>query len=545
MKNKTHKKNKNSGHKNSGHKNSGHKKISGHKKTLKRGGAPGQPKISFAYVYYIISYADLINMAEDTRTRFLQYFNRKDQECNCRSLGTSLEECNYPDPGMQPAIPINANQEIVLVLKYNKIVENNIQEEDILGHAIIDNSQIFNKIIGIFSVCQENPAKTGYGSVIFNTILTYLEVKYSTSDIANHYILWLAVLVDNVQFEKVSHIYTSAGFKYPFITFKTPFNFNYPNAAVSLVRNLKEVVVDESSTITAYHKTLSSRYQYIQKRAMGNEYTYKLLFKLDKSVILKGRLFPYLDLNSTISSFSSDPNLGLFREFGGSFKIYNSEIFKDHIVYKLSFETIDNSIIDFTVGDEFEVNIKPNSFTFHSHPFGFYRFYNIIIATPSGADARCIINSFYNTHGQFHILMTVEGIYIMSLHPDAIKLFNDIKSHLMQEQLNIISDIYEYPFAMRAFDWTNPIGDDKNMVPLHLAKYFEWFAIQNKIYLRGKELLNVQFFYWKEINKDTIFSVDIPSIYGSCIVPSNECAMIPRVMGPEYNEFNISTDIPM
>jgi len=511
---------------------------------IKKGGAPGEIKFNFAYIYHIVTHQDLMNLAEPFRSNFNAYIRRKDDECNCISLNTN--PCNYTDA----TIPIiNENQELIIFLKYDDIakIETFTNFDNILGHAILDYTLLQTRnIIGIFNVCLENTAKRGYGSVIFNLILTYLELKIP---LELNPILWLGILVDNVEFNKVSYIYTSAGFELPFITFKYPFG-NFPIEIISLIKNLRKFIVDELTSVISYHKTLSMRNQYLLKKNTP-DFRYIFSFKYDKSFIVKARLLPYLDVTGQMTGLSSDPTIGLFREFSGSLKIYNSELTDSDIIYKLSFDTMENSQIDMTVGEQLKVNINPNSFTYHTHPIGGYRYLNVLIAPPSGPDFLYFLIRSFNLDqlyppAQSHTVITLEGIYILSLHSNAIKNYNQIKQHILQNLSNesqfrdYINQTYDYPVGNRAFDWTvGLLGDDKTIIIQSIQRYIDWFNIQNKLFLNGMELFNNQFISWSQLDKNKLFQINIPSIYGSCIVPSSEYKVISDLLGPQYNDFNI------
>ena len=486
-------------------------------------------------------------MPEAFRSNFNAYIRGKDDKCTCKSLNTT--PCNSTDV----TIPIiNENQELVLFLKYSDIlnIETFNNFDNILGHVILDYSLLQTKnIIGIFNVCLEKTEKTGYGSIMFNLVLTYLELKYP---LEINPILWLGILVDNVEFDKISYIYTSAGFELPFITLKTPFGI-YPFEIVSLVKNLRNFIADELSSVISYHKTLSMRYKYVSKRT-NPDFIYTFSFKFDKSFMHKARLLPYLDIKGEISGASSDPNLELFREYGGSLKIYNSEIVNSDIIYKLSFETVIAGNIDLTVGETLSVRIPDTSFTYHTHPIGGYRFLNILIAPPSGPDMfSFMLDAFNQNQTQIptlnHMVITLEGIYITSLHSDVIKNYDKVKVYIINQlqqdygkNQNYFNQIYDYPLKDREFIWgsTSVLGDDKNIITQSIQKYMDWFNIQNKIFLGGVEFFDNIFVSWSQLNKNKFFNVNILPVYGSCIVPYEEGAIISQLLGPQYNDFNIS-----
>ena len=503
----------------------------------------GDPKFNFAYVYQIITNIDLAQMDPRIRDGFYRYFHQKEDECNSRATGQSF--------ATDPSLPlINDNQQIILMVKYDTVVDLRylIDFSLILGHAILDFSiETTRNIIGIYSVCLEKTEKTGYGSVIFNLILTYLELKYLPT--INPF-LWLGVVVDNSEFDKVSYIYTSFGFAKPFITFNTPFGPHHTEL-VSLIKPLRHTIIDESTAKLSYHKTISMKNQYTLKKT-DPAYTYKFKFVFDKSFILKARLLPYIDVHGQITNKSSDVDKGIFREMSGSLKIYNSEIFSDgDVVYRLSFETIENSTINVRTGEMYAAtNIADNAFSYHTHPFGAYRGRNTLIGSPSSEDMAFCFMRFLNYVNnqeplQCHLVITLEGIYIISLSDYTILYFDAIKQRYLPylQDPNFVQNfnsIYEYPPANRYFDWSiTPLGDDVTIVNNAIQSYLTWFNIQNKlVFQNDNDLFKLQFFPWKVINKNNRFEISIPSIYGSCIVPSDDYNIISYLLGPDYTEFN-------
>jgi hypothetical protein len=497
----------------------------------------GSAKINFGYSYLIINYTQLLAMPDPERANINHYIRTKDAECNCRAL--SINPC----PAVTDNTPIiNQNQELILILKYNSIVSINsagaagaamLQQllDNILGHAILDYTFLPSKnIIGIFSICLEQPAKPGYGSVIFNIVLTYLEF---TKPKDTH--LWLGIDLNNTEFLKVLHVYTSFGFRFPFISNTNPFDPTGQtiNPIVGLFKRIGDNVPDESTTTTEYNKVSDMANQYLYKKS-NPSHACEISFKFDKSVILKSRLWCYLGINNqqfTISPESSDPSLGIYREYGGSYKIYNSEIISGKVCYKLSFETMTNWEINVAIGEKLEVQVPASSYTYHVHPLGGYRHVNILIGPPSGPDIEYFLFSLASVYDttvstQFHTVIAIEGIYILSLHLDAIERIDHLKTVITQlssTQNSLITTTYEYPLSFRAFDWTNPssFGSDPSIVETNISNYITWFNGKNRE-ITGYNLIKLEFIPWKRLDKNTIFKINVPSIVDQCFPHSDD-----------------------
>jgi hypothetical protein len=500
----------------------------------------GGPKINFAYVYFAISYDDYISLPNIAAIN--THFVTKDTECNCRAV--TAANCPVPDVS-KPFI--SPGQELIIVMKYLDILK--IQSDknqllgllnEILGHAIIDYNH--KPLVCIFSVCLEKTEKVGYGAVIFNTILTYLEFKYQHEPDVN---IWLAVDLLNTQFSKVAYIYVSAGFKNPFLTISYPFG-NYSRPLLSLSKHLHEFTTDESSTKVMYDKIIDLYTQW--QTTQGNS-ACKILFTFDKTVILRGRQLPYLiitDLGKEINPNKAHPAFNYHHEYAGSFKIYNSSRVLqggvDRICYNLSFSTIKNQEglntgIEYEIGTTSSVEFPPVSYSYHVHPLVTYRQANVLIAPPSGSDFQAFMNRFlfYTAKDPaptlFHSVFTLEGIYIISLHPDFINYSDHVRVTAPDMQVLITKfQIYEYPYVQRYLDWnTNNDWSNPLIVSSAISTYFDWFSKRNK------EILGIDIFYlfyvsWKDLDKNTKFDIPIPKIYGNCFTDSNDYNSIKYVL---------------
>jgi hypothetical protein len=149
-------------------------------------------------------------------------------------------------------------------------------------------------------------------------------------------------------------------------------------------------------------------------------------------------------------------------EISGSFKI--NKINKD-LVY--IFEIDDKSVIK---GKQDEVNVSESLYNFHSHPYNSYIKHNVKLAWPSGQDyiAFLTTNIEYNT--MFHIITTLEGLYIISIS----------KFYVNKVNKNMIPFIQKnYNFCYKKGDtiswYLDKISDiTYNNMPLFNVNYLSW-----------------------------------------------------------------------
>ena len=534
------------------------------KSSTRRKKIGGSPKINFAYTYLLITYEDIINNNLIVLNKYITY---KSKICNCLAIQeksmcdkipfeplSQINAFKKLNPKLSNArltkIPGTSNilndtsQKLILVMKYDivqqisqdiQLLETQPILQQILGHTIInEKTHNSNNVIAIYDVCLHQIDKIGYGSVLFNLTLICIDVKYSQ---VPNLILWLGIRTENIQFAKVAYIYTSAGFKDPYITNIDPWNQKLDFDFISLNKFANYYVSDENVTVINYNKTMDLYNQYQKMKKDINE-TCKLYFTLDKSAILRLRMFPYLGVEGITNISESD----LQRECSGIFKIYNSYIDNNgNYVYKLSLETLsENKGIKYIVGGQEEVYIEKSAYNFHTHPISLYVKYNVLIGTPSGADIYNFLKDSIYSGTQFTGVISIEGIYIVSLTPFFIKNVLQKKDNLLAfvQQPNFeekIRNIFEFPFSQRFFSWKTDSDLPVNAVALKIQEYLNWFRnadnLLNSFAVGGGQIFKIQIFPWKQLNKNTLIQINYSSIFNNCFANSNSAEILKKIHG--------------
>jgi hypothetical protein len=133
----------------------------------------------------------------------------------------------------------------------------------------------------------------------------------------------------------------------------------------------------------------------------------------------------YLYNNTRFIKFNFG-NISEQREISGEFILSNhkSNIFE--------IEINQNSIIK---GDKESAEYVKSFGTFHTHPYDAYKKYNVCIAWPSADDYISFLYMYGLCYSGFHIVSTLEGIYLISLKKyippqKIIKNFNKIKDNV-------------------------------------------------------------------------------------------------------------------
>ena len=145
-------------------------------------------------------------------------------------------------------------------------------------------------------------------------------------------------------------------------------------------------------------------------------------------------------------------------------------------------------------GKEFDIDIVEGLYNFHSHPKNAYKEYNVKLGWPSAQDYVGFLLAIREDNTVFHMVITLEGIYILSLSKDwscnKDRLYND-------EIIKIIKTQYDISY------------ENGNTIKEYLKKV-------NKIKYEKKVLFNVQFLPWK--NADKVFTLPYPKTKNNCII---------------------------
>lgn len=111
------------------------------------------------------------------------------------------------------------------------------------------------------------------------------------------------------------------------------------------------------------------------------------------------------------------------KEVSGGFCIGNIHKTKGGIIFEFN---IDKKLV--RIDKDEEAQIAPSKYNFHTHPFQAYINNNVDYAWPSAADFNAFLYSVNEYGTIFHILGSVEGIYVISLSKDICNKNGEIPS---------------------------------------------------------------------------------------------------------------------
>lgn len=464
----------------------------------------GGAKFNFAYTFLSITPAEL-----QGKDGFIAYIKTKSQGCACledRVPGCDADRGPIIGPGQALAIAIKYDAYNTVMSDLTKLNEPHIQAK-ILGHAVLARSP-HSSLIGIYGICahRESTQLKPYGSVLLNILLTGIRIMRHNAPVGGY---WLGINLNNPSLTKLVHLYTSFGFKHPFVTKIDPFGNTLPFYVLMLTNFNQEHIPFEGETRITFNKSMDIIH-HLRAVARAPDYVPKMTFNIDKSLILSLRLFPYLGTNGIRPIRERETQ----REYAGTLKIYSSTIVDNKVIYTISNDTLPtNHAIKYIEGTQEHTPIpEDKSFSFHSHPISLYLKFNVCIGPPSGTDIYFLLFNALKYFGRFTMVTSIEGLYIISLSEHYLKTLltkEDIKTKLAEIVANkdrIIAET-DFPFAGRRYNWdTHGEGDlDRTIVDAAITRYLE--------FINSKRMVEVQIIRWADLTKSKNITISYPFIY--------------------------------
>jgi hypothetical protein len=186
--------------------------------------------------------------------------------------------------------------------------------------------------------------------------------------------------------------------------------------------------------------------------------------------------------------------------------------------FKLNFENNNTFILDVDElsvqkGEKESAEFIQSFGTFHTHPYDAYKKYNVCIAWPSADDYISFLYMYGLCYSGFHIVSTLEGIYVISLkkniNPEKIiKDFKKIKKNI------------EYHHGVDYPETDNYCNIEDEKINLKkIKKYVK--RINNK----GK--FNLVFILWKDCMKP--FSLKYSNIDQNCLLSTEQADFLKKI----------------
>jgi hypothetical protein len=159
--------------------------------------------------------------------------------------------------------------------------------------------------------------------------------------------------------------------------------------------------------------------------------------------------------------------------------------------------TIEINHDDMIKGDEVGVDIVPGLYNFHTHPRNAYKIYNVKLGWPSGQDYIGFLLAFVEDDTIFHIVATLEGIYIISIHKDWF-----VNKKFTEKIGDFINKNYTFSYK------------EGDTIDGYLNK------INNIKYNDSDRIFIVKFFPWEKA--DNVFTISYAKVYDKCFTCEKE-----------------------
>jgi hypothetical protein len=240
---------------------------------------------------------------------------------------------------------------------------------------------------------------------------------------------------------KKSDIYIKAGFDNPHISNKSLLKHRFHTTGVAFTKPNLSKKIDES--------TVRNKLQYASKK-QGNVCNIHAKFTLTAVDYLK-------EINN--------PNKKNQKELAGSLIVSKVVNKGGKLVFELSPDP--HSVV---TGDNEEVDAVWSRYNFHTHPKKAYENHGVVRGWPSSQDYVGFLG--LNNHTIFHTVVTLEGIYVISLSPEWTGKMKDIDK--------------TYVFKNYDINHESPITFNQYVNKINAKKY------------KGKQLFIVNYLPWRD-----------------------------------------------
>lgn len=436
---------------------------------------------------------------------------------------------------------INLNLNITYNNGFNSLLDDfkdgTIYNES-LGHCYFTWDKKQN-ICGIWDVCLHKlRAGIGLGSKLMEAILDIL-----LTHLPDDTILWLGIDMRNKNFYKVASLYAKFGFKSPLISDTDPFGNNWietlPYGFISMKR-----INDYIDPLDINRESVLTHIKYIRRNFININNIGNIITDIDNddtfmddsnlSCTLNMRFnksfAKWLKRLSLSGSSLNENGTVTQKEISSSFFLDNP---KENSNGKIIWEIIRDKKVEKKFGKEEEVNVEQARYNFHTHPREAYLSNKVKIGYPSWPDYLAFLTmSLYNEIKTiFHCVITIEGIYTISITDFWINNFNRLQ--------NLIGEIIHTKDSKKIVQINKQTQDAiinnigvPNVFPRDDIKtteqagkiYSEYInnigniIHDNNGFVYSNPVFHVSFNTWDEIINGQVISIYYPTLYKQCFI---------------------------
>ena len=203
----------------------------------------------------------------------------------------------------------------------------------------------------------------------------------------------------------------------------------------------------------------------------------------------------------TISAKLSDKSIKYLKNMcdDGFTKNKNGKMSQKEMAGNMCLKKINNELVhtieinndSIIYGEEFGVKIVDGIYNFHSHPRNAYKKYNVELGWPSAQDYIGFLLASIEDGTIFHLVISIEGIYIISLSKEWA-----IKKHSIDKKIG--------EFIQKNYNFCYKQGNT-----------IEWYLNKvNAIIYKNNQLFTVQYLSW--VDSHNIFTLPYTKIGDNC-----------------------------
>ena len=270
-------------------------------------------------------------------------------------------------------------------------------------------------------------------------------------NIPNDVTVWVGIPVENRNILELIETYSIFGFKNPYVCRTSPLGQEFPSYGLCLLKP-NNVTEPEDSNEAKYILD-----QFVKREQQNCQISLKFSDKALRHLKQMSKIGSTLNKDNSISQ----------KEIAGSFKLEKS---LGDSVFSLKINK--KSIIS---GEEQTVKVVDSIYNFHTHPVEAYKTNGVKIGWPSAQDYIAFLASAKINGTILHAIVSVEGVYILSIGNHWINRISEIGSSVktfINKEYNIKS------YSGRDVDW-------------YINKV-------NSLYYEGFPIFFVQFFRWED-----------------------------------------------
>lgn len=149
----------------------------------------------------------------------------------------------------------------------------------------------------------------------------------------------------------------------------------------------------------------------------------------------------------------------------------------------------DKSVV---TGDKDGIDGFEDKVTYHTHPYPTYIDFDAKYAWPSKTDYTSMLDTFSHGKGVIHIVVGVEGIYVVSLGDYWCDNIGELKKFTKAKDKS-------YRFLMKELDAEYPYTKKSKKVPFNTP--YEFTRHANSQTINGQQVMITQFIPWAEVTK--------------------------------------------